>query len=211
MRKKLNIANIAFSMLLLSWLVYPTSSIPINAQISTSNPRPILDAKILNGYYLHKCIDQSQIENNVKILSEKETWMTVAPTELEKAEIWKPDWEKRIRYSIITVERYHLNSNKDALTYANSYMARAGGRLVWSEGSYTGDLIGQKCWSNKNSNTRKESVKEWGYENGLSLIFVNGDMLVRVDGSSLPFANNSSPMRPEFVEDVARAIDSKLK
>ncbi len=181
---------------------------------------PILDSKILNSYIFDSCyfffyhVEDGDLEANQFYLKEKmkktktikveeECWMTISAVDLEKKK------SVTTAYSIVSVQRYSLDSPYDASLFADAFQNRW--RSSFSEGSYSMLPLGDKCWSDKNSRNRNMDRNNRGYENGLKIIFLKNSTVVKVDGHSLPWDKNLNPMPPEFVEKIARAIDNKLK
>lgn len=189
------------------------------------NGNPILDNTIIPGFVLYECkycfvpvlergsgweIDDisvsSELKNTNKVKRQKEIWATMPHKEFLKQQ------EKlgvgKVQLWYIMVIRYSFGSHKDANLFASALKEHLGGV---SEGSFSKTTIGEKCWTNKDSHQTKTEKSAYGYINNNYLFFLKGDDVITIQGLSGPRENNPNPMTFEFVEKVARAIDSKLK
>lgn len=171
---------------------------------------PILDKKILPGFYIHESekivskwneldlgegdynylrgIDLSKIKSP-EIVSYYERWETISKEKTEE-EIKKMD------YTTLTIRRDQLKSHEAAMEWAKLELKR-----YLDKGSFSGVKIGDACWSNRwkmveiQKNLRFTPV----------ILFVQKNFVVRITITRM-----HGPVDPNFAEKVALTVASRL-
>lgn len=186
---------------------------------------PVLDNNLLPGYYLQnleyetqKISDLSEddpryneLKNTTTVEILIETWMTISNDEYWNNWFDKKKRKNNLKTYNIQLERYYLESNKDALEWAKirqkdssdikSHNEKSSSER-WSEGGFRAKKIGDICWNDKNSNYRTRVWKG----NGLSICFVKGNIYVEITGTG----PENNPMDPSFVEKIAQMVEKRL-
>lgn len=230
---KKNLSFVLFSLFFITFIFMSNTDIISGNQMELEKSykgTPILDNTVLPGFVLSEdctcnllkvlhlmnpdgrwetggVLLEKNFNNTDTVKRERETWNSLSYEEFLKKE--KILGKGKVPIWSFYIVRYTLGSKKDASLFANAYIKQQGEEF--SEGSYSGELLGDICWTNKNSYRAEEEKKAFGFIANNKLIFVKGTVVVSILGGSGPEVNNPNPMPPEFVEKIARAIDNKLK
>lgn len=154
----------------------------------TRNPKPILSQKLMPGFKLESS----------EIIQDKKT------NEIIIAEYWNSTDGNNVKFDI-----YLCKSYKDALAtaekifYATMVDDQEPGGSASVLGSFSGQTIGDVCWTFKDSGPPEEKTDN----SSRSLLFIKGKSLV----SLLIFNNVTKFVSVNFAEDVAKKIVSRIK
>jgi hypothetical protein len=172
---------------------------------------PILNAKDIPGYFLHdsykKILDWNELDltnplysqfgidvkkmKSDRVISFDESWLTI-----RKEEYKKKRKENFTDYSVISVKRDYLMTREAAYEWAKSEVIRP---RCLEEGSYSGVLIGDKCWSNKFAQNGKSPKYP------VIILFFKNKTVVEV----CLFNRNGNP-NPKFAEKIAQIVASRI-
>lgn len=173
----------------------------------------------LNNLYLPKYILNKKASNNLsekKARKEIESWATMSIREGEKVKKKTGKWPLM---EGITVTRYYFASQSDALAFWKYYLyplfcnRPAKFPVPIREGSFSGNYLGDYCWVKEapSDQVREEweEISPGYFRNHRTIIFIKGNVLVRIDASRTPH-NASGEVDPLFAEKIARIVESRL-
>lgn len=167
---------------------------------------PILNNTILPNYFCSKfrnssdsiCVQKDENEIEVNFGVHREMWESMSKNEFEKAmkQIANNKLKReQIDLTSVAVDIYTFKSNSEALSAIDAI--RSSGGIKLPLGSYSGEIIGEKCWAHKGNNIDVAFFKMVG--------FLKGNKIVQISAS-----NYMKEVSTSFVENIAKAVAVKI-